>query len=65
MARQDLKDKSGKKIGSIEDKPSEQVGFDASGRKKGRYDKKQNATFDASGRKIGTGNLLTNLILAP
>lgn len=65
MARQDLKDSNGRKIGSIEDKPNEQIGYDSSGRKKGRYDKKQNATFDASGRKVGTGNLLTNLILAP
>lgn len=65
MSRQDLKDKNGRKIGSIEDKPNEQVGYDANGKKKGRYDKKQNATFDANGRKIGTGNMLTNLILAP
>ncbi len=65
MARQDMKGSSGRKIGSIEDKANEQIGYDATGRKKGRYDKKLNATFDASGRKVDTGNLLTNLILAP
>lgn len=65
MARTALKDSSNRTIGYIDDKPNEQVGYDASNRKKGRYDKKQNKTYDASNRMIGTGNLLTNLILAP
>jgi hypothetical protein len=54
-----------RKIGSIKDTLREQVVFDASGRRKGRYDKKQNATFDTSGRRVGTGNLLSSLIVAP
>lgn len=60
-----LNDQGGRNIGPMEGKPNEQVGYDTSGRKKRRHDKKQNMTFDASGRKIGTGNLLTDFILAP
>jgi hypothetical protein len=53
MARQTLKDSTGRTIGHIEDKPNEQQASDATGRRVGRYDKKTNKTYDASGRMVG------------
>ncbi len=62
MARQYLRDKSGHTIGYVDDRPNEQVIFDASGRRKGHYDKKSNKTYDAAGHTLGEGNLLAALI---
>jgi YD repeat-containing protein len=62
MSSHYLKDRTGRTVGRIEDHGNEQVVFDASGRRVGRYDKRANKTYDLSGRMVGSGNLLTNLI---
>jgi hypothetical protein len=64
MARQTLKDKSGHVLGYIDDKESEQVGFDSKGHRVGRYYKKTNKTYDSAGHVVGTGNLLAHLIFS-
>lgn len=63
MGSEYLKDRSGRTIGRIEDRTQEQILYDATGRRAGRYDKKTNRTFDASGRTAGTGNSLTALLV--
>lgn len=65
MARTPLKDKNNRILVYIDDQPKEQRGYDANHRPKVRYDKAQNKTYDTNNRVVGTGNLLTNLILAP
>ncbi len=55
-----LRDRTGRKIGEIQDYGTRQIIRDASGRKLGEFDGK--VTRDASGRKIGQGNLLTMLL---
>ena len=60
--RQEIHDRSGKRIGSIEDRTGEQVAYDASGRRVGRYNKSSDTTYDTSGRKFSDGNMLACLI---
>lgn len=55
-----FRDRSGRKIGEIQDQGTKKIIRDASGRKLGEFDGK--VTRDASGRKIGEGNLLTTLL---
>jgi YD repeat-containing protein len=62
MAKQELRDSSGRLIGTIDMSGSKHEGRDASGRLKGSYDPKSNETRDSSGRLVGKGNLLSSLI---
>ena len=63
MPDQQLKDKSGKLIGTIKTQVGgKQEIRDASGRIKGTFDPKSNVTKDNSGRLVGTGNLLATLL---
>lgn len=55
-----LRDRSGRKIGEIQDQGTKKIIRDASGRKLGEFDGR--VTKDGSGRKIGEGNLLTTLL---
>lgn len=59
--RQELKDRSGRKIGEIRDEGAKQAIYDHSGRRLGYFDGRY--TYDTSGRKIGEGNLLTTLLV--
>ncbi|MFO0727547.1 MAG: hypothetical protein U1E65_27465 [Myxococcota bacterium] len=65
MSRQEIKDGRGKLLGAIEDKGKEVLALDATGRRKGRFDKQQNLTFDAAGNEVGKGNLLIKLLQPP
>lgn len=58
--RQDLRDRTGRRIGYIEDRGNRKEIFDATGRRLGYYDGKH--TFDATGRRIGEGDLLATLL---
>ena len=62
MAKQVLKDHTGRKIGEIRDSGSNQTIHDHTGRKLGEYRPSGNTTHDHTGRKIGSGNLLTSLL---
>lgn len=63
MAKQDLRDRSGSLIGSIETRnDGKQELRDKTGSLKGTYDPKSNQTRDRSGSLVGTGNLLTTLL---
>lgn len=55
-----LRDRSGRRIGEIQDQGTKKIIRDASGHKLGEFDGK--FTRDASGRKVGEGNLLTSLL---
>ena len=57
-----LRDKLGKKLGTLEDNGSQIVLRDSLGKKLGTYEKNSNVTRDSLGNKIGTGNLLTTLL---
>ena len=59
--KQELRDRTGRKIGEIKDEGSRQVIYDRTGRRLGYYDGRY--TFDSSGRRIGEGNLLTTLLV--
>jgi len=65
MARTAIRDRHQRVIGYIDDQPHQQVGYDQSNRRKGRYDKRLDKTYDAQNREYGNGNLLTALILSP
>ncbi|MDD5909725.1 MAG: hypothetical protein SO146_02405 [Eubacteriales bacterium] len=63
MTDQILRDKFGKKIGTIKtDYNGIQTIYDALNRKKGTYDPRTNTTRDSAGRSIGKGNLLAMLL---
>ena len=63
MSKQELRDASGRLIGSIQVQSSgKHEGRDASGRLKGTFDPRSNETRDASGRLVGKGDLLSSLI---
>lgn len=55
-----LRDRTGRKIGEIQDQGSKKIIRDALGRKLGEFDGK--ITRDALGRKVGEENLLTTLL---
>lgn len=61
IMRQELKDRSGHKIGEIRDEGSKQIIYDQSGHRLGYFDGRY--TYDQSGRRIGEGNLLTTLLV--
>lgn len=64
MSRQTLKDKNHRIIGYIEQRSDGTlVGLDANHRIKGYYMPKTNKTEDSNHRAVGTGNLLSVLIL--
>lgn len=60
--KQPLRNFHGKIIGFLEDKPTEIVLSEYSGRILGRYDKINNKTRNYLGTIIGSGNLLTSLL---
>ena len=60
MAKQELQDRYGHKIGEIRDNGSKQEIYDQYGHKLGYFDGKY--TYDNYGHKIGSGNLLTTLL---
>ncbi len=62
MARLDIRDRVGHRIGWIDDRDNEQVAYSATGHRLGRYDKRTNTTYDAVGHRVGTGNHLSTLI---
>ena len=58
-----LRDRYGKKIGSIETKSEyKQIVRNVVGVRLGEYDIKQNFTRDKYGKKIGIGNWLSKLL---
>lgn len=63
MSQQTIRDKSGRTIATITTSGSVSTIRDMAARTKGTYDSKTNITRDAAGRTIGTGNLLTTLIM--
>jgi len=64
MSEQILKDKLGNKIGSIKNLSDGKLEIrDKLGNKLGTYDPKRNETYDKLNNKIGSGNLLTTLLV--
>ena len=63
MSEQQLRDKTGRLIGTIRTLPNGKTEIrDSSSRLKGTYDPQTNQTRDASTRLVGTGNMLTTLL---
>lgn len=62
MSRHYLRDQRGLTLGWIDDRETDQMGYDAQGLRKGRYDKQQDRTYDERGLVVGFGNLLSALI---
>ncbi|MBV9962038.1 MAG: hypothetical protein JO072_07295 [Parafilimonas sp.] len=63
MAKQDLRDRTGALLGTIETKSDgKQELRDRTGSLKGVYDPKSNQTRDRTGSLVGSGNLLTSLL---
>ncbi|MCL2660642.1 MAG: hypothetical protein FWD64_09015 [Acidobacteriaceae bacterium] len=63
MATQDLRDRNGNKIGSIDvDSQGTQVLKDKNGNRLGTYEPRSNTTRDKNGNRVGTGNILTTLL---
>ena len=65
MARQELRDFSGRLVGWIEKSGGRLEGRDYAGRLKGWFDHQANETRDYAGRLVGRGNMLAALIFAP
>jgi len=63
MEKQELKDKTGRKLGEIRIESGLEVLYDRTGRKLGSFDPKNKTTKDKSGRTIGKGNLLVTLLV--
>ncbi len=64
MAEQELRDGNDRLIGTIADLADGTCeGRDASGLLRGTYHPKTNETRDADGRLVGTGNMLSTLIM--
>lgn len=63
MSRQYLRDQRGLTLGWIDDRDTDQMGYDSRGLRKGRYDKQHDRTYDERGLVVGFGNLLSALIL--
>ena len=59
---QELRDKSGKLLGKIEERQGKLEIRDARGILKGKYDPKRNETRDERGSLIGKGNMLSSLL---
>lgn len=63
MATKVLRDRKGKTLGRIRERSGGFLDiFDASGKRLGYYDPKQDRTVDAKGKVVGKGNLLTMLL---
>ncbi|MBI4817858.1 MAG: hypothetical protein HY791_16475 [Deltaproteobacteria bacterium] len=58
MARREVKDKQGAKVGAVDVQPNQTVAYDANGKRIGRFDKKLNTTFDGAGVELGKGDLI-------
>jgi hypothetical protein len=66
MARNYIKDSSGRTQGWIEEIPNGRRCYDGTGRLMGWYDRKTNKTYHASGRLASTfGDILVSLLGAP
>lgn len=61
MARQELKDRFGHKIGEIRDEGNRQMIYDRFDHKKRSFD--ETYTYDAFRHRVGSGNLLSTLLL--
>lgn len=63
MANQELRDRTGKLLGTIKELSSGKYEIrNASGTLKGTYDPKSNETRNASGSLVGKGNMLSSLL---
>lgn len=62
--RQDLRDSTGKLLGWRQQMGRLVKGFVATGSPVGWYDPLVNATHNSSGHRVGTGDLLTSLIVS-
>lgn len=63
MANQELRDRTGKLLGTIKELSSGNYEIrNASGTLKGTYDPKSNVTRNASGSLVGKGNMLSSLL---
>ena len=63
MAKQDLRDRNGNLLGTIDTKSDGKLELrDRQGNLKGTYDPKSNTTRNRQGNLVGTGNLLTTLL---
>lgn len=58
-----LSDETGRTIGRVRQSGTDLVVEDASGRVKGRYDRKRDVTLDASGKVAYRGEALSLLLL--
>lgn len=63
MATQVLKNKQGNCIGEIREQSRWFVPHDKCGNRLGEYDPKANVTKNKQGNQVGTGNLLTTLLV--
>lgn len=63
MADQFLRDRSGNLTGKISEFGGKLWIFDVKGNRLGQYNPDINVTFDASRNRIGSGNLLTMLLM--
>jgi hypothetical protein len=62
MARQPVRDASGRTRGWIDDTATHRTAYNQSGQTLGRYDKKADKTYDKSGHLISSaGDVLTSL----
>ena len=59
--KQELKDRSGNRIGEIRDEGSRQVAYDRRGNRLGYFDGRY--TFDRNGNRLGEGNMLAALVV--
>ena len=62
MAREPIKDWTGKIIGFVEWSGNKKWLSDFYGRKLGYYDKSLNRTFDFYGRQVGQGDIVMTLL---
>ncbi len=62
MAREKLKDWTGRIIGETEWVGNRQWLYDWTGRKIGYYDRSTNKTYDWTGRMVGQGNTLLTML---
>lgn len=62
MKTETLRDRYGKRLGTIETTGEKSVLRNEVGRRLGEYNSKDNFTRDNLNRKVGVGNLLTKLL---
>lgn len=65
MARQDIRDRTGRLLGWRQESGNRIEGRNAGGMLRRWFDPRQNETRDASGRLVSKGDILAALIVAP